>query len=664
MRDRGLLDANDLTIVDAVAGRFGEADPEVLLGLAFAVRAPRMGHVGVDLMRVHEQVDDGRGAGGTSSGPEVRDADFPAGPGQTSDDLDAPIDWPENPGAWQASVLASPMVGGPDEPDAPDRPFVGQRLADGRVLVMSRRMWREQERLADAALAMVIGRPRLDLPADRIESGIERLFGGTEGQGARAVATAARSRLTVVTGGPGTGKTYSIKRLLALLLEATDDLGSPLRIELAAPTGKAAVRMAQAISEDLEALDVEPGVRDALAGLRPRTLHKLLGVRPDGSCRHGSERPVPADLVVVDEASMVDLALMRRLFEAMPDGSRLVLLGDRDQLASVEAGTVLADFVAPVLEENSSADHPLSASVVHFSKNHRFAAAPTVAEVAAALQGRADDRASQVVRWMTGQEVVHEETVADRITYLGRPGDGRPTEAQLDALAAPYLRGSGFVGMLCGVISESGAKGARLRDPSFHLELLEALEGYRILAVHRRGPLGVAGIEGAMVKRCQEALEDALRKHRGLPESAPMNLPKALGHWLGRPVMVTENSYDVGLMNGDIGLVLPTRDRLAVVFPNAEHGLEATRVVSLARLPEHTGALAMTVHKSQGSQFRRVAMVLAGRDSPIQTRELVYTAITRTSERLDWLGDADELDAALRRRVGRASGLGDLLWSH
>jgi len=207
----GVLTATDLLVVDAVAARFGEADPDVLLGLAFAVRAPRAGHVGVVLTSVRAQVDDERA---TSWSPFAE---------ETSE---IPLDWPTDPTGWEAAVLASPMVG-----DASDtgRPFVRQDLADGRTLVMTRRMWREQERLAAAVSALTAGTPSLLLSDEAVAAGVVRMFGDASDQGARAVATAARHRLTVVTGGPGTGKTYSIKRLLALLIESVTEWPRPSR---------------------------------------------------------------------------------------------------------------------------------------------------------------------------------------------------------------------------------------------------------------------------------------------------------------------------------------------------------------------------------------------------------------------------------------------------
>jgi exodeoxyribonuclease V alpha subunit len=186
-------------------------------------------------------------------------------------------------------------------------------------------------------------------------------------------------------------------------------------------------------------------------------------------------------------------------------------------------------------------------------------------------------------------------------------------------------------------------------DLHWQRDLLARFDRYRVLAVHRRGPLGVQQLEQELARRVRVALERGGRQGGDL----------GYGHWVGRPILITENAYDVGLMNGDVGIVLPLADGAAAVFPHETPG--EVRRVALSRLPPHEGALAMTVHKSQGSQFEHVALVLAGRDSPIQTRELVYTGVTRAKQRLSWLGDLDELRTALARQVRRESGLPELI---
>ena len=656
----GVLADEDVFVVDAVAPRFDEYDPEVLLGLAFAVRAPRAGHAGVNLMRVREHIEEAAGA----------------------DEMA----WPEDLAAWQARVLASSMVGvpavdsGASGDPAAGLPFTAQAVASG-TLLLTRRMFVEQERVAGALRKRAVS---MD-PGFDVEAGLTKVFeGDTTSEAANAVRVAATSRLAVVTGGPGTGKTFSIKRLLALLIEH-ESPERPLRIELAAPTGKAGVRMAEAMREGLNELAASERVKDRLKSLVPWTLHRLLGVRPDGSTRHHAKNPLAADVVVVDEVSMVDLSMMGTLLFALAPDKRLVLLGDKDQLASVEAGSVLADLVRSV-----AGGGELSERVVSFTRSRRFESAPDIAGVAAGLQRADADGIAEALLILCGRGNAPNETLTDRIRHLGSPmfpqaparpaikvGDEKPIDAgpaapsgrQRDQLAAPYcgevfVDGGvvrlGYAALLGEVLARDGVKADLLREPAFQRELLLALDRYRVLAVHRRGPLGVTGIERDVSERVREFLK----------QKAGRAMPGTGGHWLGRPLLVTQNAYDVGLMNGDVGLVLPSpllsqstspsEAGLVAVFPGG--GADTVpKVVSLSRLPPHEGALAMTVHKSQGSQFDRVAIVLAGRTSPIQKRELIYTAITRAKVRVDWLGSEDELETALRDGVVRTSGLAELL---
>lgn len=668
--EAGLLTLADVHAVALVALRWGETDPTRMLGLAFAVRAPRVGHAGVDLGQIACQVDAERLLFASRGAPLAAEDEADSDAGEVPATRPEDLPWPDA-AKWSAATFTSPMVGSPSDID---RPFVRQELQK-RTLLLTRRMYREQELVANA----LRGRAALEVPGharlDDLDATIDALFGETrEGEAARAVRLAATRRLSIVIGGPGTGKTFSVTRLLAALL-ANDHASRPLVIKLAAPTGKAAVRMREAIREATAAsalphLAVNEQVRATLQALEATTLHRLLGVRPDGSTRHGPKNPVPADVIVVDEVSMVDLALMRRLVEAVHDDARLVLLGDRDQLASVEAGCVLADLVG------SGTSGPLAGSVQAFTHSRRFESAPEIALIAACLQSystsMADVPAEPAERVMCAVDILlgpkHAAVESDptlRVTYLGEPESARegrlprPTDVQLGALVLPYIAGfellapggektriEGYAALLRQQILRTGAFSSDAYEPRFQRSVLDALERYRVLAVHRRGPLGVVGLDQALAKRVRGFLSPGARNDGGR-------------HWIGRPILVTENAYDLGLMNGDVGLVLPTPEGRAAVFPHERP--HEVRVVALSRLPSHEGALAMTVHKSQGSQFERVALVLAGRPSPIQTRELVYTGVTRAKNQLAWLGTESELKDALERPVNRASGLDALL---
>lgn len=287
----------------------------------------------------------------------------------------------------------------------------------------------------------------------------------------------------------------------ALLLAAERPEGAPpLRIALAAPTGKAAVRMAEAMAERIDEL-ASPELRQRLLALQPQTLHRLLGLRPDGTARHGLENPLPVDVVVVDEASMVDLVLMRQLLEALPSRARLVLLGDPDQLASVEAGSVLADLVRA--GRIARPDAQIARATARFTRSHRFETAPGVAALAEALQAGDEVSLVRARELLCGRTHAERDPLPGRLAHLGVPEQGRPGKL-LEQLAAPYLAErvpgtgkepqAGYAWMLGEILAAEGRASPRLREDAARHELLRALDLYRVLATHRRGPLGVAGL--------------------------------------------------------------------------------------------------------------------------------------------------------------------------
>ncbi len=627
--EAGLLTAAEVEVVRLVAPRFGEGNTEALLGLAFAAAAPRLGHVVITLTEARELFEGVARPFADEAGDE--------------------LPWPKDLTVWHACTLQSMLVG-------PDRPFVAVPLAAGGFGLATHRRNAEEAHVAE----LVRARARTPLAAPpRIEALVDALFGADRGsEAARAVRVCSGQSLTIVTGGPGTGKTYSITRLLAALALASPE--TPPRVRLAAPTGKAAARMGEAIAEGLASLALPEKVRVALGGLRAETVHRAIGLRPDGTARFDEQNPLRADLVVVDEASMIDLALMRALLRAVPASARLVLLGDPDQLASVEAGAVLDDFVhAPELAANR----------VHFTISRRFGEAPTLAACAHALQTPfasenptngapaqlslfgdptpmrgpttappvEDERRHEATALLRGERVAANDPRSDRLTWLGplRGRDGTLGPEQWHALAAPYANGY------------LAALRALPENPSETdlAQLLVALDAYRVLAVHRRGPTGVETLQRELESRVLGPL----------PHDAPSR--GRLRH--GLPILVVENAPEAHLTNGDVGIALELAGALTCIFPGEARG--TVRRVTPARMPAFEGAFAMTVHKSQGSQFREVALVLAGRASPIQTRELVYTAITRAREAVRWVGGAHELDEALRTRTRRRSTLRERL---
>lgn len=668
----GVIGLTELSVLDALAGRYGwHQQPLVALGLAFALRAPRAGHVGVVPTRLPERLDQER----------LRRT-------EEEDDTAARIAaaWPADLTAWAQTLRGASCVGGPDG----DTPFVWQDRVGGGLL-MTRRMWQEQRRLADALATRAGCPPQLQVEPAALSGWLDRLFPGADQDEARhAARTVAEQAVAVITGGPGTGKTWGVKRVLAVLLQAAHDAGQPLTVALAAPTGKAAVRLGEAIAEDLDGLaaqGIDAAVLNALRGLEPCTLHRLLGVLPHTPhrFRHGAHHPLAADLIIVDEASMVDLVMTRHLVEAVPMGARLVLLGDRDQLASVEAGTVLADVVAGAFTDGATPETvgPLAPCIAKLTRSWRFEHAAAIACVADALQSRRPDQIRDAVALMRGApaavpawtRALAKDPAPGRITHLPDDGkDGALSDALVATLAAPWLSASVDDGVHQDGVMSPPLPGwaAMLREdlrarqlpttPPRQRALLDALGRYRVLTAHRRGPRGVEGLSRRLTTVLQSFLEERVGSQRARP------LWTQGSHWLGRPVLVTENAYDVGLRNGDVGMVLPVPDpaangrlRLRAVFPV---GTADVRALALSRLPAHETALAMTIHKSQGSQFHRVALVLPSETgSPLLTRELIYTGLTRARWAADWFGTPAVLEDAVTRPIQRASGLASLLWT-
>jgi exodeoxyribonuclease V alpha subunit len=551
----------------------------------------------------------------------------PAQPQRLLDTTD--IAWPD-PVAWEAQLRASPWVAAPDDDGlaAADAPLVFEH---GLLYL---RRYREYERRLALGLQR-IGQQPLDVAdAAAVAPLFARLFAqaGTEvDHQARAAAVALRHPLVLVTGGPGTGKTTTIARLLALLAAQSLQAGQPApRVALAAPTGRAAERMAESLRlavERLRALGVDTAVCDALPG-SGTTLHRLLGVIPESPrFRHHADNPLPFEVVVVDEASMIDLPLMSKLVDAIASGTRLILLGDPDQLPSVEAGDVLSAILQAsgdgqgVQADDAQALRPLLAAAalqpvvpalpfagrrVQLMRGYRQSETLDLAPLASAVRSGDSRRALDLLRSGTLAGVGFHEDVLD------------PLQLHRDALLAHWRA---------------------LADAPTPVEALAQTGRLRLLTAPREGPQGARGLNERI-----EALLAGARAGAGAR------------YFHGRLLLITENSYRHRLFNGDIGICL--RDDSGAVmawFP----GETATqpRAFHPAALPAHESAFAMTVHKAQGSEFDAVWLQLPRRDTRVLSRELIYTGMTRARQSLQVLGSAEVLGAALGRHASRLSGL-------
>jgi exodeoxyribonuclease V alpha subunit len=539
--DAGVIETADVLVAQRLTTLAADTDDRVALAVALAVRALRGGSVCVDLRSAEEQIG-------------IADL--------------------------AAAVQASPLLGEP--------PIL--RL-NGDLLYLDR-YWLEEQQVCDDVLAMMATKPAGTVP------NTARLFPtGYEEQ--RAAAEVALSQgLTVLTGGPGTGKTTTVARLLALLVEQATMAGNArLRIALAAPTGKAAARLQEAVQ--LEVARLDPSEREALIGLHATTLHRLLGSRPDTSARfrHHRGNRLPHDVIVVDEASMVSLTMMARLLEAVRPHTRLLLVGDPDQLASVEAGAVLADLVDGLGE----------AKVAALKTSHRFG--ESIGELATAIRMGDADRVVEVLR--AGGEHLEWVEAAD------------PRE-QLRSVLVPQA----FALRSAAILGDTVAA-------------LATLDEHRLLCAHRRGLFGV--------QHWNRQVERWLTEETGEPIWSSW--------YAGRPVLVTANDYGLGLYNGDTGVTVVDGEALRAVIGGAGE----TLTFATSRLADVETMHAMTIHKSQGSQADEVTVLMPPEDSRLLTRELFYTAVTRAKKRVRVVGSEAAVRSAIERRAIRASGLAQRL---
>jgi exodeoxyribonuclease V alpha subunit len=598
----GILTAADVHTASRLGTMAGEPDDAVLLAVALVVRSTRHGSVVVDLATAEAT---------TSADVDEEDLETPA--------VEVTLDWPRD---WVARCAASPLVGGPLR-------MLGTQIWLGRY-------WDQEEQVARELLDRS-RTPPTDLDPRILADGLERLFvTGSDDDQRLAAAVCALSRVSVLAGGPGTGKTTTVSRLLALLKEQHPQW----RIALAAPTGKAAARLEEAVRSSTAALGDADRLR--LGDLSATTLHRLLGWRRDARSRfrHDRTNRLPFEVVVVDESSMVSLTMMARLLEALRPATRLVLVGDPDQLASVEAGAVLGDLVdrtvlgrrtvpfaatlrtvlptAEVDEQSASPAAVVRDGVSALSINRRFPAQSGIARLAAAVQQGRGEEALEVLR--SGSAEVELVELAD---------DAFPTPDQLAGVRAEV--------QACGTALHGAA------ETGDAVAALAALEHHRLLCAHRRGRRGVQHWSGLAA--------------RWVAEEHPV-VPRADGRYPGEPLLVTTNDYDIGLYNGDTGVVIEDgHGGLIAVFGRGG----APITVALVRLGAVRPLHAMTVHRSQGSQFDRITVVLPPGGSPLGTRETLYTAVTRAKDHVRVIGSPAALVSAVGRPAARATGLRDRL---
>ena len=611
---REFFSAIDLHFARFVCRHSQSVDPDIFLAAALVSRATGNGDICLDLERLAQQI---------TPDPGIY---FPT------------IIWPELKD-WLPKLRSNNAVGQP-----------GQKcplILDFNNRLYLYRYWEYEDQLV-ADIEQRVAADVTNINSTHVKEGVERLFPSADSARDNwqkvAVLTALLKNLSIITGGPGTGKTYTLAMILTILFELEQKKsGKLIRISMAAPTGKAATRLLESMHSAIYSLDIPDAVKSAL----PRevhTIHRLLKTIPGSPYfRYNAENKLPLDVVVVDEASMVDLALMSKLFQAIPSSARIILAGDKDQLASVEAGSVFGDlcdrkrvhgFSPGFLEkltEIGGQDLPdpllprteqagLRDSVVILRKSHRFDTASGIGELSRAVK-KGDHRTALNILRDTDHAGTFLMEVRSAMEFY---------EHLADTIIAGYRN---------------------YLQSDHPLAALQAFKQFQILCALNAGPFGVRTVN--------RMAEQVLAQHHLIHPEGSRD-----GQWYaGRPVLIKKNDYRLGLFNGDIGITMrdPDSKRSSLfVFFSGAHG-HLKRFLPY-RLPEHETVYAMTVHKSQGSEFDKIALILPQKDFPVLTRELIYTGLTRAKQHVSIWGTESILCSAVNRKIERTSGLRDALW--
>jgi exodeoxyribonuclease V alpha subunit len=566
----GAISQPDLAVAISLAEICGEAGEHEILALAFAIAAPQSGHTAVDLHHIREHA---------LAHAEMRS------PNAVDDVTNLP--WPADIAGWYDRLGTSQLVTSTQSP-----------LVIDNDLVYVRRFFQHECRVADGLKALAHTR------LVRTSSGeVSGVLGLTVGQ-RRAVEICAATRLGVLAGPPGSGKTRTVAALVA------DELinGSTGRIALAAPTGKAAARMSESVTESISLLAaaddaIIAATASAIQTLSPSTVHRLLGARAVGGFRYNAQNPLPYDLVIVDEASMLSLPLFDALLDALHPSARLVLVGDAGQLASVDAGSVLGDI--------AGTQGDVRQCVAELTETHRFAAESVIGRFSTSVLLGDEQAAIAVLDEISIRSVSDETNPNDMVLEIVEQSDN-----------------------VEGFIREHAMNLVRKARDGDVAAALQHLDEFRVLCAHRRGPFGVDR---------WNLLSEQLLQREGVGTR---------GWYFGQPVMVTKNDPTQRLFNGDVGVAVAHRDRLQLAF-----GLSGPQFVEPRALADHETVHAMTIHKSQGSEFDHVVVVLPPEHSRLATRELLYTAVTRARRRVTLVGSRETVLAALKSSERRVSGL-------